>query len=130
MLAYAMVGSNDLEKAGVFYDAVLKPLGIIRSTTIAREIGYAPAVLTGTGRQRRFYVGTPFNTLPATSGNGVDIAFDAPSRAAVDAFHAAALANGGSCEGPPGLRAHYSPTFYTAYVRDLDGNKLNAVFEG
>lgn len=129
MLAYAMVGTNDLEKAGKFYDAVLAPLGITRSVTLKNEIGYAPAVPVGAGRQRRFYVCTPYNRERATFGNGTDIAFEAPSRAAIDAFHAAALANGGTCEGPPGVRAHYAPNFYTAYVRDPDGNKLNAVYE-
>jgi catechol 2,3-dioxygenase-like lactoylglutathione lyase family enzyme len=129
MLAYAMVGSNDLERAGKFYDAVLAPLGIVRSATLANEIGYAPARPVGEGRQRRFFVCTPYDKQRATVGNGVDIAFEAPSRAAIDAFHATALAHGGTCEGPPGLRPHYSPTFYTAYVRDPDGNKINAVYE-
>jgi predicted lactoylglutathione lyase len=55
------------------------------------------------------------------------VAFGAQSREAVDAFHAAALAAGGSDEGAPGLRAHYHPNYYGAYVRDLDGNKLCAV---
>jgi len=129
MLAYVTVGSNDIEKAGAFYDAVLKPLGIVRSTNLGHEIGYAPEMRAGAGRQRRFFVVSPFNRAPATAGNGVDVAFEAPSRAAVDAFHAAALAHGGTCEGPPGLRPHYHASFYTAYVRDLDGNKLNAVIE-
>jgi catechol 2,3-dioxygenase-like lactoylglutathione lyase family enzyme len=129
MLAYAMVGSNDLERAGKFYDAVLAPLGIVRSITLVNEIGYSPAQPVGDGRQRRFYVVQPYDKQRATVGNGVDIAFEAPSRAAIDAFHAAALAHGGTCEGPPGLRPHYSPTFYTAYVRDPDGNKINAVYE-
>ena len=61
------------------------------------------------------------------AGNGVTVAFDAPSRAAVDAFHAAALAAGGSDEGPPGIREHYHPNYYGAYVRDPDGNKLCVV---
>ena len=61
---------------------------------------------------------TPFDGGRASHGNGVDVAFDAPSQEAVDAFHAAALAHGGSDEGGPGLRPQYSPTFYSAYVRD------------
>ena len=63
----------------------------------------------------------------ATAGNGSTVAFDAPSRAAVDAFHAAALEGGGTDEGAPGLRLLYHPNYYGAYVRDLDGNKLCAV---
>jgi predicted lactoylglutathione lyase len=54
------------------------------------------------------------------------LAFQAPDRAAVDAFHAAALAAGGACEGPPGVREGMDPVFYAAYVRDCDGNKLCA----
>jgi len=57
----------------------------------------------------------------------VTVAFEAASRAAVDAFHAAALAAGGTHEGPPGIREHYHPDYYGAYVRDLDGNKLCVV---
>ena len=63
----------------------------------------------------------------ASAGNGVTVAFTVPSRAAVDAFHAAALANGGTDEGPPGLRTHYHPDYYGAYVRDPEGNKICAV---
>jgi len=58
------------------------------------------------------------------------VAFQAPSWKAVDDFHAAALAHEGACEGPPGLRLHYAPDFYAAYVRDPDGNKVAAVCRG
>ena len=69
----------------------------------------------------------PFDERPATAGNGAMIAFDAPSRAAVDAFYRAALQHGGICEGEPGVRQYYGPSFYVAYARDPDGNKLAAV---
>ncbi|HEY2480726.1 MAG TPA: VOC family protein, partial [Caulobacteraceae bacterium] len=62
----------------------------------------------------------------ASGGNGTMLAFLAPTRAAVDAFHAAALAHGGRDEGPPGVREGMDPVFYAAYVRDLDGAKLCA----
>jgi catechol 2,3-dioxygenase-like lactoylglutathione lyase family enzyme len=123
MLSYVTVGTNDPQAAGLFYDAVLAPLGYVRSFSGDSEIGYGPV-----GEKTRFYVMTPYDKGPATVGNGVDVAFDAPSRAAVDAFFAAAMAHGGKDEGGPGLRLHYGPDFYTAYVRDRDGNKLNAVF--
>ncbi|WP_242487905.1 VOC family protein [Pseudomonas sp. TH31] len=71
-----------------------------------------------------FVIGTPFDEHPATPGNGQMIALLAPSREIVSRCHALALANGGSCEGPPGLRPHYHPDYYGAYVRDPDGNKL------
>ena len=69
----------------------------------------------------------PYDKKDATPGNGVTVAFEAPTREAVDAFHAAALAAGATDEGPPGIREHYHPSYYGAYVRDLDGNKLCVV---
>ena len=71
-----------------------------------------------------FWVLPPFDERPAERGNGWHCAFLAPSRAAVDAFHAAALDAGGGDEGVPGLRPQYSETYYGAYVRDADGNKI------
>ena len=124
MLLYTTVGTNDLARAGRFYDAALSPLGYIRQRQAPGEIGYA-----ADGDVRcRFWVVEPFNREPATFGNGVTIAFDAPSRASVDAFHAAALAEGGTDEGAPGLRPFHA-NFYAAFVRDHDGNKLAAVCE-
>jgi catechol 2,3-dioxygenase-like lactoylglutathione lyase family enzyme len=129
MLLYITLGTNNLARAQDFYDAVLAPLNMARSVASATEIGYGrvPAPPEGT-RQRFFYVTTPFLPAPATWGNGTMVAFDAPSRAAVDAFHRAALAHGGSNEGAPGLRPYHAD-FYACYVRDPDGNKLSAVCE-
>lgn len=124
MLLYTTVGTNDLERAGRFYDAVLPLLGYIRQEQAPGEIGYA-------GRDDvrcRFWVVEPFNREPATFGNGVTIALVAPTRAAVDAFHTAALAAGGIDEGAPGLRPFHA-SFYAAFIRDPDGNKLAAVCE-
>ena len=124
MLLYVTVGTNDLARAGLFYDAVLPSLGYRRQKQGPDEIGYA-----GDEDVRcRFWVVEPFNREPATYGNGVTIAFDAPTRASVDAFHAAALAAGGTDEGAPGLRP-FHPDFYAAFIRDPDGNKLAAVCE-
>ena len=129
MISYITLGSNDLEAARRFYDAVMAPLGYTRLVDSAREVGYGPAPPAGQKRKCWLYVLTPFDGQKASFGNGIDAAFVAPSRAAVDAFHAAALAHGGKDEGAPGLRPHYTPTFYTAYVRDPDGNKINAVID-
>ncbi|WP_242220836.1 VOC family protein [Shinella zoogloeoides] len=124
MLLYTTVGTNDLPRAGRFYDAALSPLGYIRQRQAPGEIGYA-----ADGDVRcRFWVVEPFNREPATFGNGVTIALVAPNRAAVDAFHAAALAAGGTDEGAPGLRPFHA-SFYAAFVRDHDGNKIAAVCE-
>ena len=124
MLLYTTVGTNDLVRAGRFYDTVLLPLGYARQKEATGEIGYA-----ADGDVRcRFWVVEPFNREPATFGNGVTIALVAPNRAAVDAFHAAALAADGTDEGAPGLRPFHA-SFYAAFVRDHDGNKLAAVCE-
>lgn len=128
MLAYVTLGTNDLEAAGRFYDAALAPLGYVRLATKAREIGYGRPVAPGENATIPLWITLPFNGQAATFGNGVDVALNAPSRAAVDAFHAAAMARGGQDEGAPGVRPAYGPHFYTAYLRDPSGNKLNAVF--
>ncbi|WP_432346997.1 VOC family protein [Shinella yambaruensis] len=124
MLLYTTVGTNDLERAGRFYDAVLPPLGYRRLKQAPGEIGYA----ADEDVRGRFWVVEPFNREPATFGNGVTIALVAPTRAAVDAFHATALAAGGTDEGVPGLRPFHA-SFYAAFIRDHDGNKLAAVCE-
>ena len=124
MLLYTTVGTNDLLRAGRFYDTILPLIGYGRRKEAPGEIGYA-----ADGDVRcRFWVVEPFNREPATFGNGVTIALEAPDRAAVDAFHAAALAAGGTDEGAPGLRPFHA-NFYAAFVRDHDGNKLAAVCE-
>ena len=124
MLSYITLGTNDLARAAHFYDPVLATLGHIRLTADASELGYGPPGADPIP----LWVGLPYDGAPATRGNGSMICLAAPSRAAVDAFHAAALAHGGSDEGAPGLR-RYGPHFYACYVRDPDGNKLSAVCE-
>jgi predicted lactoylglutathione lyase len=116
MIGYATLGANDFEKAKAFYDKVLAELGGKRTMTGDRMQGYgngsSPVMLA---------VCKPYDQKTASSGNGAMIALAAPSRAEVDKTHAAALAAGGSDEGPPGDRGG---GFYGAYFRDLDGNKL------
>ena len=130
MIRTITLGSDNLDLSGSFYDAALAPLGCVRLFTTVYELGYGMPAKPGEKRKCWLYVLRPFNGAAALGGNGVCLAFDAGSRAAVDAFHAAALANGGTDEGAPGLRPHYSPTYYTAYVRDPYGNKINAVYDG
>jgi catechol 2,3-dioxygenase-like lactoylglutathione lyase family enzyme len=124
MISYITLGTSDLAKARAFYDAALSPLGYVLSGSDPDEIGYS---LPGDIRTR-IWVTHPYNKEPASFGNGSMVALDAPSRAAVDAFHAGGLAAGGSDEGAPGLR-RYGPNFYAAYLRDPDGNKISAVCE-
>ena len=123
MISHITVGSNDVARARDFYGKVLATLGL------ACVHGGAEAAAFGKADADRpwFWVLPPFDGKPATVGNGTHVAFLAPSREAVRAFHAAALIAGGSDEGAPGLRPHYSEHYYGAYVRDPDGNKLQAV---
>jgi catechol 2,3-dioxygenase-like lactoylglutathione lyase family enzyme len=121
MISYSTLGTNDMQRSIRFYDAVFALLGAERTTTSETWTGYGRK-----GDRGLFFLTQPFDREPATSGNGVMLAVLAPERAAVDAFHAAALVNGGRCEGPPGVRAGMDPVFYAAYVRDPDGNKLCA----
>jgi catechol 2,3-dioxygenase-like lactoylglutathione lyase family enzyme len=125
ILLYLTLGTNDVARAGRFYDAALAPLGLVRRDTDDTEVGYG---LPG-DRRTRLWITLPFDGKPATVGNGSMLAFEAPSQDAVSAFHKAALAAGGTDDGAPGLRP-YGPAFFAAYVRDPDGNKLSAVHEG
>jgi catechol 2,3-dioxygenase-like lactoylglutathione lyase family enzyme len=124
MFSYVSLGTTDIARARTFYDAVLAPLGHRRIEGYDDDRSSA----WGTGDPGpHLWVTLPFDGAPATAGNGVMVSFLAASRAAVEAFHAAALAHGGVNEGDPGLRPHYGPGFFAGYVRDPDGNKLNAV---
>ena len=122
---YLTLGTDDLARAARFYDAALAPLGLVRRATETTEVGYG----LPTDRRTRLWITLPFDGRPATVGNGSMPALVAPSQQAVRDFHAAAVSNGGTDEGAPGLRP-YGPAFFAAYVRDPDGNKLSAVHEG
>jgi predicted lactoylglutathione lyase len=123
MLAYATLGTRDLQKAAAFYDAVLAPLGAKRQM---EEPDYFIAWGT-TEHGAGLGITYPFDKQPATVGNGAMVALGAASREQVDAVHARAIELGGRDEGAPGQRW---PGFYAAYFRDLDGNKLNCCYMG
>jgi len=122
MLAYVMVGTDDLKRSAKFYDAALAPLGLVRAGSDKRYIGYGPKRAPD---RAQFYVTKPYNRKPATFGNGTMISFMAKSPRAVQEFHAAALSAGGTDEGKPGPRPA-GGTNYAAYARDPDGNKISA----
>ena len=121
MFSHVTLGTNNFAKAEPFYDAVMAVLG---HPLMFKANGVAAY---GEPAGEKVFVLPPFDEQAARPGNGVHVAFKVEDRATVDAFHAAALANGGSDEGAPGLRPHYHPNYYGAYVRDPDGNKLQAV---
>ena len=113
---------GDFDKSAAFYDAALTPLGIKR----AAEFEYPGGKIIGYGAERaEFWV----NSGEAMKDH-VHIAFAARSRAAVDAFHKAALAAGGRDNGGPGIREQYSPNYYAAFVLDPDGHNIEAVYHG
>ena len=122
MLSHVTIGSNDLPRAVKFYDALLATLGIIRYETDLEHglAGYAFAPAT----TPQFWLLRPINGAPASVGNGVTVAFEAPNRRIVDAFHAAGLKAGAIDEGAPGVRPHYHPHYYGAYLRDVEGHKI------
>lgn len=134
MFTYFCLGTNDIERAVRFYDPVMAALGLRRCDTGAEDFGADWAGWGYYGPDGRdelaLWLCRPFDGAPASVGNGTMVAFAAADRAAVQAFHAAALAAGGTSEGAPGLRPHYNPDFYAAYVRDPDGHKLAAVCRG
>jgi catechol 2,3-dioxygenase-like lactoylglutathione lyase family enzyme len=126
MFSHVVVGTNDLDKAKRFYDAVLGALG------------YGEGLSDDNDQRRRylyranaglFIITQPINGQPATAANGGTIGFACQSTEQVDRWHAAGVANGGtSAEAPPGARETASGGLYLAYLRDPDGNKLGAAY--
>ena len=115
MIGYLTLGTNDLERGVAFYDALLEPLGVRKMSPNDR------IVMWSTKGSPMLGLAKPFDGEAASVGNGTMVAITVDSPEQVDAMHAKALALGGADEGAPGLRGD---TFYGAYFRDLDGNKL------
>lgn len=124
MFSYVCIGTNDLPRSVAFYDAVMAPLGHPRCDL---DLVAGNATWGQDDPGPHLWVSRPFDGKAASPGNGTMFSLLATNRALVDAVHAAGIAHGGVCEGPPGLRPQYGPTFYTAYLRDPDGNKFNIV---
>jgi len=122
MIGYVMVGTNNLDKAIIFYDEVLKIINLTRKDTDDVCAGYTQN--NGDGRIE-FYVTKPANKKTATFGNGTQVSFLVSSREIVDKFHEIALKAGATSEGSGGERPEGSGVYYS-YIRDLDGNKICA----
>jgi catechol 2,3-dioxygenase-like lactoylglutathione lyase family enzyme len=117
MLDHVTIGVRDLERSKIFYDAILRPLGIERLYAEGETFaGY------GIGSKAFFWIGQR-----AAQQTGAHIAFTAESRVSVDRFHQAALAAGGIDNGAPGLRPHYHSNYYGAFILDPDGHNIEAV---
>jgi catechol 2,3-dioxygenase-like lactoylglutathione lyase family enzyme len=118
MLDHVGLNVADYAASRAFYEQALAPLGIgvVMANDEWKGVGFGVA-------------GKPFfwAVQREPAGGATHVAFQAPNRASVDAFHAAALAAGGRDNGGPGLREHYHPTYYAAFVLDPDGNNVEAV---
>jgi len=121
ILSHVSLGVNDYPRAVAFYDAVLKPLGIVRIMAHGDAQAYGKAF-------PEFWVQRPFDGAEAKAGNGTHVAFMAQSKDEADAFHAAGLEAGGTCDGPPGSRPQYGEPYYGAFLRDPEGHKIEATF--
>lgn len=123
MLHHASLPVSDLSRAAALYDAALAPLGYRRVASGATFAGYG--IEDGRDKFALMHV------VPSVSaGVGFHLAFTAPSPAAVDQFHEAALRHGATDNGSPGPRPHYGPTYYAAFILDLDGHRIEAVHKG
>jgi len=120
MIDHVSVAVADLTKSAGFYDRVLAPLGHTRLAERERTIGFGK-------KYPEFWLNARPAMPPVAEDSGVHICLRAPSVDAVRAFHAAALAAGGTCDGVPGERQATMTTYFGAFIRDLDGNRIEAV---
>jgi catechol 2,3-dioxygenase-like lactoylglutathione lyase family enzyme len=120
MIDHVSVGVADLERAARFYEAALAALGLSRVVTRPKTIGFGKAY-------PEFWINLRQGMATVPPESGTHICLRAKTVAEVDAFHAAALSAGGSSDGAPGLRPHDRVKYYAAFVRDPDGNRIEAV---
>jgi catechol 2,3-dioxygenase-like lactoylglutathione lyase family enzyme len=127
MIDHVGFAVGDAERSRLFYQAALAPIGITLLRTVTPDQTEAGGTVHGFGRDGKafFWVGDK-----ETVGEGTHVAFAVRSRDEVDAFHAAALEAGGRDNGAPGLRPHYAPDYYAAFILDPDGNNIEAVHRG
>lgn len=124
IIEHVGVACTDYARSTAWYKAALAPLGI------ELKVEYGPAGGYGRGSRTDFWVVALKPDAPSQQVTPIHVALAARSRADVDAFHAAAVAAGGKDNGGPGVREHYHPNYYAAFVYDLDGNNIEAVFHG
>jgi len=120
MIDHVSIAVRDLKAAARFYEALLAPLGMTRLRDWPTSVGFGKVY-------PEFWLNERRDLMPATADSGAHICLRAPDIKAVDAFHAAALAAGAKSDGAPGTRPQYSPQYYAAFIRDFDGNRIEAV---
>jgi len=119
MFDHVSIGVSDIKQAGKFYDAALQPLGFTRLSDGEGSLGYGAKAV-------QLWLGATKKPVKADMDSGLHFCLVAPDRKSVDAFHAAALKNGGKDNGKPGVRADYGPKYYAAFVIDPDGYRIEA----
>jgi catechol 2,3-dioxygenase-like lactoylglutathione lyase family enzyme len=120
MIDHISVGVTDLERSARFYEQTLTPLGLARLVTRPGTVGFGK-------NYSEFWINLRPGMASVASESGCHICLRAKSTSEVDAFHAAALGAGGSSDGAPGLRPHDRVKYYAAFIRDPDGNRVEAV---
>lgn len=121
MINHVSIGVRDIAASKRFYDAVFAALGYKAVSESEDSLSYGEA-------EGVFFISRSQSPVPADMESGLHFCFDAPNRASIDAFHAAALKTGGRDNGKPGLRPDYSDTYYAAFVIDPDGYRLEAYY--
>jgi catechol 2,3-dioxygenase-like lactoylglutathione lyase family enzyme len=121
MIDHVSIAVRDLKASGRFYEQLLATLGM-------RKLREWPDAAIGFGKKYpEFWINRRTAMAPIAADDGAHVCLRASSAAVVDAFHAAALSGGGTSDGAPGLRPHYNESYYAAFIRDPDGNRIEAV---
>ena len=120
MIDHVSIPVRDLAAATRFYEAVLAPLGFTRIETRPVTVGFGKSYA-------EFWINLRLELTPTAPGSGAHVCLRAGATDIVDAFHAAALAGGGQSDGAPGLRPQHGEGYYAAFIRDPDGNRIEAV---
>ncbi len=120
MIDHVSIAVRDLERSAAFWEAILAPLGLVRFVERPGTVGFGK-------KYPEFWLNLRSDMAPVSDDTGAHLCLRAPDTAAVDAFHAIALREGGRDDGPPGPRQAAITTYYGAFIRDPDGNKVEAV---
>ena len=120
MIDHVSIPVHDLKTSVAFYNALLAPLGMTRLREADHTVGYGKTY-------PEFWLNVRADLTPSPADSGAHVCLRAPDAEAVDAFHAAALAAGAASDGAPGKRPEYSARYYAAFIRDRDGNRIEAV---
>ena len=123
MFNHISIGVRDIARSKAFYDLTLETIGYRRLNEGEDSLGYGK-------EEAAFWLNLTGSPVPDDPKSGLHFCFEAPDRASVARFHAAALAAGGRDNGKPGIRADYSPDYFAAFVVDPDGYRLEALHLG